>query len=285
MTEPTNSDRGLGPTGFSHFEAEPADPQRTEQMIELLDLQDADPGIQRLRDWALTAAAPAAGETAVDVGSGTGTVTQLLADRLGPGRAIGVEPNEEMRAEAIRRARAAGSVAEFVAGVADDLPFGDDSVNLIWCERVLQHLSDAPAAVREFARVLRPGGRLVVLDSDHASRVTADIDLAVEEKLNRTFLTFSPNPRAARYVPRQLRDAGLTMDTDIGSAALLLPPEELRKAQLLVMVAEAAVEQGVITQAEADAAVRSIRQAADEGVAFSAMSMFGFIGRKPGRST
>ena len=40
---------------------------------------------------------------------------------------------------------------------------------MIWCERVLQHLHDPQAAIDDFARVLRPGGRAVLLDSDHAT--------------------------------------------------------------------------------------------------------------------
>jgi len=66
-------------------------------------LQDAAPAVRRLRRWALDLAEVRPGERVVDVGSGTGTVTQLLAGLVGPsGRATGVEPNSAMRAEAVR---------------------------------------------------------------------------------------------------------------------------------------------------------------------------------------
>jgi SAM-dependent methyltransferase len=56
---------------------------------------------------------------------------------------------------------------QFTAGTADRLPFEDGSVDVLRCERVLQHL-DEPEDARRDARVLRPGGRAVVLDSTGA---------------------------------------------------------------------------------------------------------------------
>ncbi len=56
------------------------------------------PSIRRLRDWALLAARPNAGEMAVDLGSGTGTIARELAGILGrTGSVIGVEPNPRLR--------------------------------------------------------------------------------------------------------------------------------------------------------------------------------------------
>lgn len=267
--------------GFRHQAEQRVDERRTRQLFELLDLQDQTSSVQRLRQWAVDATRPVPGETAIDVGSGTGTVAQLLAGLLDPGQVTGVEPNAEMRAEAERRAAAAGSPATFVEGVATSLPFEDATVDLVWCERVLQHLDDPQGAVTEMARVLRPGGRVVLLDSDHATRVTADLDLVVEEKLRNVFLSLSPNARAARHIPRQLRDAGLEMDADVGSAALVLPQHVERRAVLLTMVAGVAVKEGVVSEDEARAAIEGFTAAAQEGVAFSAVTMFGFVGRKP----
>ena len=62
------------------------------------------------------------------------------------GRAIGVEPNAKLREIAEARATAAARVS-FVAGLAGDLPLADGSVDVLWCERVLQHLSDPQAAI------------------------------------------------------------------------------------------------------------------------------------------
>jgi SAM-dependent methyltransferase len=252
-----------------------------ELMVMLLDLQDASPPISRLRAWALDAVAVRSGEIAMDVGSGTGTVTRWLGSLVAPdGEAIGVEPNVRLRQIAEARATAASGV-RFVDGLATELPLADGSVDALWCERVLQHLADPQAAIDEFARVLRPGGRAVLLDSDHASRVMSGLDYDVEAKLTAAFMGQIPNPRAARLIPQQAIRAGFTVDPDIGSAALLIPPQELLRVPFIRLVADQAVTDGTLSQAEADRAVRAVLQAAEAGHAFNAVTVFGFLLRKP----
>ncbi len=248
-----------------------------ELMVMLLDMQDESRSISRLRGWALDAISVRSGEVAVDVGSGTGTVTRLLAGLVAPGgRAVGVEPNLRLRDIAEARATAGPGVG-FVNGLAAELPFDDGSVDVLWCERVFQHLADPQAAMDEFARVLRPGGRAMLLDSDHASRVVSGLDYEVEAKLAAAFMGQIPNPRAARLIPQQAISAGFTVDPDIGSAALLIPPQ----APFLRNVADQAVADGTLSRAEADGALSAVGQAAERGYAFNAVTVFGFLLRKP----
>jgi ubiquinone/menaquinone biosynthesis C-methylase UbiE len=263
------------------FRPETNDDEVVRLMVTLLDLQDATLAIRRLRDWALGLAQVTAGEVVVDVGSGTGTVVRELASLVGPtGRVTGVEPNPKLRAIAAERTTGIAG-AEFVDGLADALPFPDASVDLVWCERVLQHLSDAQAAVTEFARVLRPGGRAVILDSDHDSRVTSDLDYEIEAKIRNAFLAATPNARAARHVPRQAVMAGLHVDPDIGAVGLIMPPLPDGGPSLIEMAARQAEAAGVLTPAETEGVIQSQRAAADAGYAFSAVTVFGFVLRKP----
>ena len=160
----------------------------------LLDVQAAQPAVIRLRDWAFERLAPAPGETAVDVGSGTGANTERLAASVGlTGSATGVEPNPALREVAARRAEATGSPAVFVDGTADALPLADTSVDVLVCERVLQHVDDPDAAVREFARVLRPGGRVALLDSDWSTAIMHPIDPEVHQRYHAFSMTQWPN--------------------------------------------------------------------------------------------
>ena len=198
------------------------------------------------------------------------------------GRVIGVEPNARLRSVASERAGEQADV-EFIDERAGALPFADDSVDVIWCERVLQHLHDPQAAIDDFARVLRPGGRAVLLDSDHATRITSDIDPAVEAKINDAFMRQVPNPHAARLIPRQAMQAGLTVDADIGSVGLVMPHEVLIGGGWLRMAAGHAVADGTISQDEADQAVLAVADAARAGTAFSAVTIFGFVARKASR--
>ncbi len=250
-------------------------------MVRLLDLQDSAPSIRRLRDWALSAAEFRPGEVVVDVGSGTGTMARELGSLVSPGGwVIGIEPNPRLRAIAEERAEDAD--VEFVDGLAGALPMTDASVDVIWCERVLQHVPDPWAAIEDFARVLRPGGRAVLLDSDHATRITSDIDYAVEAEINNAFMRQVPNPRAARLIPRQALEAGLTVDPEVGSAGLVMPHQVLLDGQWLRLAAGHAVSDGTISQDEADRAMDGVAAAARAGYAFSAVTVFGFVARKPG---
>ena len=104
-------------------------------MVRVLDRQDEHDQIRGLRDWAIARSDLTPGASAVDVGSGTGVVTRMLADLVQPGgRVVGVEPHPALRELAIERATAADSPATFVEGTAAELPLPDGSVDVVWCE-------------------------------------------------------------------------------------------------------------------------------------------------------
>ena len=267
---------------FRHQPGTETDATLLVQRVQVLDVQDRAPGVIRLRQWGLAAAVPAPGDVALDVGCGTGTVARMLADLVGPtGRVTGIEPDEGMRREALRRSTGTSVPIRFVEGLAAALPVADSSVDVVWCERVLQHLEDPQAAVTEVARVLKPGGRAVLLDSDHASWMLADVAERVEDMVKRTFLAGTPNGRAARGIPRQLLTAGLIMDEDVAGAALVLPQQVQRKVSLVRVVADQLVAEGSLSADEAAAALASIARAAEQGVGLSAVTIYAFVGRRP----
>lgn len=107
------------------------------------------------------------GLTVLDVGSGTGADTIEVARAVGPeGRVVGLDRSAEMIAEARQRAEQAGVPVEFVTGDAHVLGFPDASFDRVRTERMLIHLTDPEAAVREMVRVTKPGGLVVASDID-----------------------------------------------------------------------------------------------------------------------
>ncbi|MEZ4450468.1 MAG: methyltransferase domain-containing protein [Nannocystaceae bacterium] len=124
----------------------------------------------RLRAAWLDLAALRPGESILDVGCGTGTLLLAAAERVGPtGRLAGVEASPEMAARARDKASARGVALEVHTGSADALPHADASFDVAVSTLVFHHLpADVQqGALREIRRVLRPGGRFVLVDLPH----------------------------------------------------------------------------------------------------------------------
>ncbi|WP_066976622.1 class I SAM-dependent methyltransferase [Streptomyces sp. NRRL F-4489] len=96
--------------------------------------------------------------TALDAACGTGRQTAALAAR--GHRVIGVDQSPEM----LDRARAKVPGAEFRQGRLEELPLDDNSVDLAVCSLAMTHLPDVSKGIAELARVVRPGGRVIVSD-------------------------------------------------------------------------------------------------------------------------
>lgn len=105
--------------------------------------------------------------TVLDLGSGTGRFTPLLAETFG-GPVYGVEPSARMRA--VAEADAAHERVTYLDGTAEALPLTDASCDLTLLFLTFHHFTDQPAALRELARVLRPGG-VVLMRSQFADRM------------------------------------------------------------------------------------------------------------------
>jgi ubiquinone/menaquinone biosynthesis C-methylase UbiE len=99
---------------------------------------------------------PSRGRVTLDVGCGEGRVSRDL--RLLGHRVIGVDASETM----VAAAREADPDGEYVVGNAAALPFSDEHADLVVAFMSLMDVDDMPGAVRELARVLEPGGRLVL---------------------------------------------------------------------------------------------------------------------------
>ena len=109
---------------------------------------------------------PQPGERVVDLGSGMGAAT-VIAARTGAS-VIAVDPTSYMRRilEVRRRwQRDRGAIA-VVDGAAESIPCADGSVDALWTVNTIHHWTDRATAARELARVMRHGGRVLLVDED-----------------------------------------------------------------------------------------------------------------------
>ncbi|MGI5441341.1 methyltransferase domain-containing protein [Streptomyces shenzhenensis] len=262
--------------GFRTHTTEPAE---AAPLTGALDAQDANPGVRRLRAWAHAALAVKGGERALDVGAGTGSQTRELAAAVGPeGLALGVEPNPGLRA--VAEERSADTRARFTHGDALALPVPDASVDVVWCERVLQHLAEPDRAVAEMARVLRPGGRVALLDTDWATTVLHPGDPETTWALASGALTGAANPYSGRRLVGQVTAAGLVVD-DRGSEALFQDHRSVAWP-IIRMLGDSAVHRGLLTEDRRDAAYATLAEAAEQGGLHMSVTMFGVVAHHPG---
>ena len=116
------------------------------------------------------------GETVLDLGSGAGLDCFLAAARVGPsGRVVGVDLTEEMVEKARENATALGvRNVEFLCGPIEDLPLEDAVAHVAISNGVFNLCLDKRRALAETARVLQPGGRLLMADILLEDRVTPE---------------------------------------------------------------------------------------------------------------
>ncbi len=102
----------------------------------------------------------------LDVGCGTGTFAGMLAGSPLPARIIGLDYSPAMCGVAAdkTRSRAAGRRLKYLAGDSEHLPFADRSFDAVTCSNSFHHYPHQAEVIREMHRVLRPGGRLMLID-------------------------------------------------------------------------------------------------------------------------
>jgi ubiquinone/menaquinone biosynthesis C-methylase UbiE len=118
---------------------------------------------EAVRERAFDAAGAVAGKIAADIGAGSGFVTEGLLKR--GLRVIAIDRSAAMLEE-MRRKFGEGSAVEYRIGEAESLPIAGGSVDYVFANMYLHHVESPSVAISEMARILKPGGRLVITDLD-----------------------------------------------------------------------------------------------------------------------
>lgn len=153
------------------------------------------------------------GETVLDVGSGTGSLSAAILQRTASTRVVGIDPSKAYVAAAAARVGAAR--AAFEVGDAQRLRYADASFDRVLSLLVVNFIPDRDAALREMVRVTRPGGTVAAAVWDYGGRMemlrifwdeAVALDPAVEPRDERHMPLSRQGDLAAFWAAHGLRD-------------------------------------------------------------------------------
>jgi arsenite methyltransferase len=222
------------------------------------------------------------GERVLDIGSGPGLLAYEMAAAVGPaGRVCGVDISEDMLAISKRRCEQQ-AWTEFHRADATKLPFSDSSFHAAASTQVYEYVADIPTALAELYRVMRPGGRVVILDTDYGSLV---IHTENEARMARVLSAWNEHFVHAglpRTLSRRLRDAGFTVrQRDVIPMFNPEYREHTYGKGLLGIMASFVVGRKGILRDEANAWMAEFSELGKRGTFFFSLNRYSFVAQKP----
>lgn len=246
--------------------------------IGLLDRIDDVAGVQGIRKDLLARLELQPGQSVLDLGCGTGDHTREVAALVAPGgRAVGIDFSSTMIGEALTRQASNRLPAAFEQGDAQQLRFESDTFDACRTERMLCHVPDHEAALREMVRVVRPGGRVGVIDVDLAGVMIDTPAPTITDAFVATLADTVQHPHVGRTLRRLMAEAGL-VDVDLRAQVVDCPfgvAETMIDAHAALMLEAGAPREAV------EAWRKDLEYANLAGTFFMGMTLFAAIGRKP----
>lgn len=242
------------------------------------------PDVIAQRAATLQALALQAGERVVDVGSGPGLLAAEMAAQVGlAGHVIGLDLSDSMLAlSAERRADSAtGKCLSFLKADAARLPFADGMLDVGVSTQVYEYVPDVPAALAELYRVLRPGGRVLILDTDWDSIVWAAGDQGRMQRMLEAWVDRFADPHLPRSLSWQLQRAGFRVERR--EVLVLFNPEYDPHTYSVAngrIMADFVVAQGRMQRQEAEAWMRDLQRLGSEGRYFFSLNRYLFLATK-----
>lgn len=222
-----------------------------------------------------------AGEDVLSVGCGPGFEPVELAEAVAPaGTVYGIDRSEAMLTLAERRC---GDVPHVALANADatDLPIADGSVDAVAAVQIYEYVEDLETALDELHRVLRPGGRAVVYDTDFDSLVWHSTDRERTDRVLDAFDSHCPRPHLGSRLRPHLREAGLTVEhVEPNSICNTRLDEETFSYHLMEAIRDYVVDRDLLTPDEADAWVDDLRHVEKRGETFFNLTQYLYVVRK-----
>jgi SAM-dependent methyltransferase len=221
----------------------------------------------------------AGAQSILALGCGTGVeVREILGKPNFRGRVTAIDISADLieRGRSLADGEGLADRIEWLVGDAQELRLPDATFDLVLAHTLVSHVPEPKRVVQEAARVVRPGGTVVIFDGDYAT-LTFGTDREMDERIIKGIIA---NPRVMRGMPHFLMEAGLKLVdsrgwvlTEIGRADFFLG--SLQSFSVLLPKA------GVATAEEVQRFVANQLRYSEEGTFFAGYNFYAMIAHRP----
>lgn len=250
----------------------------------ILDPARSTPDVAEQRARTRAIVSPRSGERGLDIGCGFGLLACELARDVGPtGRVMGVDAVPDMITACEERARhdAVTGRTEFRHADAEALPFAPGTFDFVTAMQVYEYMADVERGLEEAARVLKPRGRMAVLETDWESCVWHAGDRDRTARVLKTWEQRFAHPHLPARLPELLRRSGFAL-----KGVTLIPvvnvelSEQTYSPGMIDVVARFVANRGGITEDEAALWAEDVRSQAARGEYFFSLSRYLFLAER-----
>ena len=254
----------------------------------ILELRGRHPQQQAIRAAYLDALGDLGGLAVLEVGCGTGVVTRDLAARVGPGgTVVGIDPTPVFIDAAREQAELAGSRPHeyLVQEQRTVLPFAAASFDRVAAVTVLCHVPEREALLGEMARVLKPGGRLLLVDGEYAANQIEHPDRTLTARLVDAWrASVVDDPYLMRRIVPFVEAAGLRVQAV--NAHTHVETGRVDEATSFIwqwaqFAARQAVGAGAISEAEAASWIARLSYLHRDGLLFGSVTYVSVVAEQP----
>jgi len=241
---------------------------------------NASPGATERRRRIIEALALKAGETVLDVGSGPGHQAYEMSAIVGAdGRVEGFDPAESAIAISSQRCIDLPNV-HFHLGGLPTLPFDADTFDAVMSSQVFEYLDDVQSGLCEIHRILRPGGRLLIHDTDWGSTLWHSTDPARMARILEVWVGHLVNPHLPQTLGKELQRAGFS---DVSVDPIVQLETDLRPgsaSNILMKFVVGYVESQGVKLSESSAWMGDLVELDKRGEYFYSSNEYMFVGQK-----